>query len=242
MVRWEKGTISAADSVEVARPFSGAELRDAYADAFPALTLGLVRMRRNSVVVGPLELLRFGAPTVTRDAVEWPIEGGLLARHAGGALRVQSLDGKAEATVTGYAPRLPRPVYSLSQLHAHLLFTRLFLLRLRGREPAPGPRATQQARARAASVDVALLLTLARLFGRTRARTTVVIAVVYHVACWSTVGRTLGGAVMGQRVVAMDGSRLTPMQSLLRLALQPVSWAAGRPVHDELAGTEVITE
>ena len=234
--------ISAADSVEVARPFSGAELRDAYADALPALTLGLVRMRGNAVVVGPLQLLRFGAPRITRHAVEWPIEGGLLARHAGGAWRVRSLDGKTEATVTGYAPSLPRAFYSLSQLHAHLLFTRLFLLRLRGREPAPGPRATQRARARAASVDIALVLTLARLSGRPRARKTVFIAVVYHVACWSTVGRTLGGAVTGQRVVAVDGSRLTPMQSLFRLALQPVSWVAGRPVHDELAGTDVITD
>jgi len=47
---------------------------------------------------------------------------------------------------------------------------------------------------------------------------------------------------MGQRVVAVDGSRLTPAQSLVRFALLPVSWIARQPVHDEIACTEVIGE
>jgi hypothetical protein len=42
--------------------------------------------------------------------------------------------------------------------------------------------------------------------------------------------------------VAVDGSRLTPPQSLLRLALLPVSWILRRPVHDEVAGTIVIAD
>jgi uncharacterized RDD family membrane protein YckC len=124
----------------------------------------------------------------------------------------------------------------------HLLFMRLYLLRLRGREPAPGTRATSSERFDAAAVDVALCLTLARLFGWRRLRRTVAIAAVYHVACWSIAGRTFGGLVMGQRVVAVDGSRLTPAQALFRLVLLPASWITGRPVQDELAATEVIVD
>jgi len=40
----------------------------------------------------------------------------------------------------------------------------------------------------------------------------------------------------------VDGSRLTPAQSLLRLSLLPASWIARRPIHDEMASTEVITD
>ena len=242
MVTWDDVRVTTRDSVGVGRPFSGAELRDAYIDALTELTFGLAHFRGNSVVTGPFELLRFGKPKVTRDKVEWPIDGGLLARHAGGTLRVRVAAGRAEATVTGYAPRLPRPVYALSHQQVHLLFTRLFLLRLHGREPAPGPRASQDARLRAASIDAAVILNLGRLLRRRRITTKLAIAVAYHVACWSVTGRTLGGLVIRQRVVAVDGSRLTPTQSLLRLALLPVAWIARRPIHDEIAGTDVITD
>jgi hypothetical protein len=43
-------------------------------------------------------------------------------------------------------------------------------------------------------------------------------------------------------VVAVDGSRPTVMQSAFRLLALPLAWLARRPVHDELAGTEVITD
>ncbi len=230
------------DSVRVGRPFTGAELRDAYIDALSEVTFGVARLRGNSVVTGPFELLRFGKPKVTRHEVEWPIEGGLLARQAGGTWRIRVAGGKAEATVTGYAPRLPRPVYAFSHQQVHLLFTRLFLLRLRGREPAPGPRASQDARLGAASIDAAVILNLGRLLRRRRFTKTLAIAVAYHVACWSVTGRSLGGVVMRQRVVAVDGSRLTPAQSLLRFVLLPASWIMRRPIHDEIAGTDVITD
>jgi len=91
-------------------------------------------------------------------------------------------------------------------------------------------------------VDVAFCLTLARVTGRPRWGRTLAIAIAYHVACWSTSGRTLGGVVMRQRVVSVDGSRLTPTQSLLRLALLPASWLLRRPLHDDLASTEVIAD
>ena len=85
-------------------------------------------------------------------------------------------------------------------------------------------------------------MTLASITGRRRAGRTLAVAVGYHLVCWSVWGRTLGGLVTGQRVVAVDGSRLTPAQSMLRLALLPASWLTGRAVHDEVAGTAVVAD
>ncbi len=242
VVTWDDGRVSTRASVAVPGPLTGAALRDVYMDAVRVLTFGLVRVRNNSLVAGPIELMRFGAPRVTRTAVEWPIEGGLLTGRPGGKLRVQSSRGQVEATVAGYTPSLPRPIYDLTHLHVHQLFTRLYLLRLRGRDPAPGVRASSQDRFRAGSVDVAFCLTLARVTGRPRLGRTLAIAIAYHVACWSISGRTLGGLVLRQRVVSVDGSRLTSTQALLRLALLPASWLMHQPLHDELAATDVIRE
>jgi hypothetical protein len=240
VVSWDGARLSTKDSVELTTPVNGTALRDSYRETVRALTLGLVGFRGNTLVAGPLELLRFGQPKVTRKSVDWPIEGGLLAGRRGGHLRVEAAAGRVEATVTGYTPGLPRLVYSLTQLHVHLLFTRLYLLRLRGREPAPGVPAGPRHRLMAASVDLAFCLTLAGLTGSRRLRRALAITATYHVACWSISGRTLGGMVMRQRVVAVDGSRVTPTQSLLRFVLLPVSWIARRPVHDDIACTEVI--
>jgi uncharacterized RDD family membrane protein YckC len=63
---------------------------------------------------------------------------------------------------------------------------------------------------------------------------------VYHAACWSVWGRTLGGLVLRQRVVAVDGTPLAPTQSLLRFVLLPMSWITRRPLHDEIARSVVI--
>lgn len=242
MVRWDVDRVSTTDSVEVASPPSGADMRDGYAQEVRSFTLGLVAMRGDSIVLGPLELLRFGAPRVSRNAVQWPIQGGLLSARPGGTLRVEARDGRVVASVEGWMPRLPRALYAATQLQVHLLFTRLYLLRFRGREPAPGPRASRGDRLKAAAIDAAFCLTLAGLTGRRRPRRAIAIAAIYHLACWSTTGRTLGGLVMRQRVVAVDGSRLTPGQALLRLALLPAAWIARRPVHDEVAATNVMHE
>lgn len=241
VVVWDGGRVSTRDKVESAQPLTGQRLRDGYAETVSAVTLGLVKVRANSVVAGPLTFLRFGKPKVTRNSVDWAIEGGLLAGRPGGSLHVQASGGGIEATVTGYAPSLPRPIYDLTQLQVHRLFTRLYLLRLRGHEPAPGVRPTGPDRFRAASVDVAFVLTMARLTGRRKIGSTLLIAASYHVACWSTFGRTLGGLVMRQRVVAVDGSRLSPAQALFRFLLIPASWVSQKPLHDELAASEVIT-
>lgn len=243
VVVWENGKVSARDAVDVGKALSGARLRDAFVESMPAMTLGLIRFRRDSLTLGPFELLRFGPPVMARSSVTWPIEGGLLARQAGGKWRIQATGRRVDATVTGYSPRLPRLIYVLSHLHVHLIFTHLFLLRLRGREPLPGTAAPSEDRVSAATVDAAMCWTLAGFVGgRKRLRTFLAVAAVYHVVCWSVSGRTLGGAVMGQRVVAVDGTRVTPQQAMLRLALLPLSWISWRPLHDRLAYTAVVLD
>jgi hypothetical protein len=243
MVRWHDGRVDTEDSVAVEQPPDGQGLRVAFAESVHVLTLGLVTLRGNSLVLGRTQLLRFGPPKITAGAVEWPIQGGLLAGASGGTWRLAASEGRVTALVDGYMPVLPRLLYTLSHLQVHLLFTRLLLLRVRGREPLPGRIAPRPYRLRAAAVDVAFCLTLAGIFGRRRRPAALLaFAAGYHVACWSLSGRTLGGAVMRQRVVAVDGSRLTPAQSLLRFVLLPVSWITRRPIHDDIAGTEVVSD
>jgi RDD family len=242
VVTWSEGRVSTAAAISVGRTVTGARLRDSYYEAVGSLTFGLASIRNDAVILGPLTLLRFGAPKVTRNAVEWPIEGGVLAGAAGGRWRLRAASGRVEATVTGYAPRLPRLLYSLTHLQVHQLFTRLYLLRLRGREPLPGVAAPAADRLRAGLVDLAFCMSVAGLTGRRRPRRVVAIAAAYHMVCWSLWGRTLGGLVAGQRVVAVDGGRLTATQSMLRFALMPVAWVVGRPVQDEVTGTVVVRD
>lgn len=220
---------------------SGAELRDAYWRALETLSFRLLRRRGESAVLGPCELLRFGQPRVEPGSVEWPIEGGMLAGGPGGTWRVESSNGTVVARVAAFRPRLPRILYAISHLQVHLLFTRLFLLQLHGRTPPPAASPTSSDRYRAATVDLALCFTLGRLVGL-RPRTLLGVITGYHIACWSTSGRTLGGLVTHQRVVSIDGKRLTPQQSVLRLLAAPLALVARRPVHDEIAGSEVIAE
>jgi RDD family len=243
VVHLKDGQVSTQDSVSISRVPTGNELRDSYLHEIQELTLGFVSARGSSLYVGPVELLRFGPATVTTAAVEWPIEGGITARAPGGSFRIEAARGRVTASVEGYRPRLPLPIYALSQLQVHRLLTRLYLLRVRGREPAPGLAARPQDRRRAAAVDVAFCFTLAGLAGKRRRLPMLLgIAAAYHIACWSTSGRTLGGLVAGQRVVAVDGSRPTVMQSAVRLVALPLAWVIKRPIHDELAGTDVITD
>jgi RDD family len=239
--RWVAGRVFVEDGVWTSEPAAGVRLRETFLASMPALTLGLVRRREDSLWCGPIELLRLGAPRVTEDAVEWPIEGGWVVGVPGGALRIHAEPGRLEVSVLGYRPRLPRPLYAITQLPVHHLLSRLYLLHIRGRTPPPGPIATQPDRYRAAAVDIGFCAGLAWLTGRRhRVRTFAGILAGYHLACWSLSGRTLGGLAMNQRVVAADGSRLSPAQALVRLVAVPISLLGGRSEHDIIAGTEVI--
>lgn len=220
---------------------TGKVLRDSFWADMPALTLGLVSVQDNSIRLGPLELIRFGPARVTRSSVQWPIEGGLVARAPGGRLRFEALYGRLVASVDGYHPMLPRALYVLTQLPIHHLWTRLHLLRVRGRHPAPGVRVDPARRVAAAAIDVGFCVALAAVIGRSRRIPVLLgIAAGYHLACWSISGRTLGGAVMKQRVVAVDGSRLSAGQAIVRLASLPLAAVRRRNVQDEIAGTDVV--
>jgi uncharacterized RDD family membrane protein YckC len=84
---------------------------------------------------------------------------------------------------------------------------------------------------------------VAALIGRRRRRLPVLLGIAagYHVACWSLSGITVGGAVTRQRVVAFDGSKVSIGQALVRLALLPLAAVRRRDIHDEIAGTDVIS-
>ena len=242
VLRVTDGQVSVEDSAASRQQVTGSELHDAYLQGIQALTCGLVSVGGSSLYMGPVELLRFGQAEVARNAVEWPIDGGLMARAPGGHLRIESSGGRLVASVEGYRPLIPIPLYAVTQLPIHHVLMRLLLLRVRGREPIQGVAATIRDRRRAAAVDAALCITLASLFGRRpRPRMLLGIAAAYHVACWSLSGRTLGGLVVGQRVIAVDGSRPTVGQAIVRLLTMPLGWFRG-PIHDELAGTEVIVD
>jgi uncharacterized RDD family membrane protein YckC len=48
--------------------------------------------------------------------------------------------------------------------------------------------------------------------------------------------------ITGQRVVSVDGSRVSAGQALVRLLALPLVALRLRAVHDEIAGTEVIAD
>jgi hypothetical protein len=239
-VSWRNDTVTTEDSVAMPGAVSGRTLRDAFWTDIEALTFGLVRATDNSLRLGPFELIRLGPAKVTRTGVQWPIQGGLLARAPGGRLRFERLYGRLVSSLDGYEPALPRLLYVLTQLPVHRLWTRLHLLRVRGSEPRPGVPADPTRRLAAAAIDAAFCVALSAAVAR-RQRIALLLGVTvgYHVACWTISGTTLGGALMHQRVVAGDGSNVSAGQALLRLAALPFGvWR--RTIHDEIAGTDVV--
>lgn len=225
----------------MSRPISGKELRDLYIDDVSTVTLRLAHMHGTSMRVGSLEILRFGRPKVTRARVDWPIESGLAAGAPGGAFTIKYAGGRLVATLEGYKPRVPVAIYAVTQLPIHHLVTRAHLLRVRGRVPAAGLPVEPVRRLQAGAIDAALCTAVALTAGRgRRLRALVVVASGYHIACWSLGGRTVGGAILGQRVVAVDGSRPSVGQAIVRLVTLPLAALRLRAVHDEIAGTDVI--
>lgn len=211
-------------------------LRDFYFDATERVTLGLVRYLDRSLRLGPLTLISFGEGSRTPHGWSFPIRGGILAAEPGGELLIGSTNGLTTVAVVGYRPKLPLPLYRATQYLFHHFLTRLALLQLRGRVPAESAPATPVARLAAGAIDAGVCLLLAR----GKYRRAVLVAAGYHVACWSFGGLTLGGLLLGQRVVAVDGGAVTPGQALLRLAVLPLSLLRFRSVHDEVAGTDVV--
>jgi hypothetical protein len=224
------------DSVRTPVAPSPERLRDFYFAATERLTLGLVRYREHSFRLGPLALIRLGEPTRTAHGWSFPIRGGILAAQPGGELWIASAGGVTTVAVVGYRPALPLPLYRASQFLVHHFISRLALLQLRGRVPAGAPPATPPARLAAGAIDAVVCLALAG----GRWRRALPVAAAYHVACWSFGGLTVGGLLLRQRVVALDGRRVTPGQAVLRLATLPLALLRLRAVHDEFTGTDVV--
>ena len=205
--------MSLSDSVLAPLEPDRARLRDRFFADARRWSLGLVGGRAWRLTVGPMTVLQFGVPEPDATGWSWPIEGGLLARAPGGRLRIAWSAGELVARVEGYRPLLPEPLYRLLQVPVHHLTTRLFLLRLRGRDPAPGPPAPLRRRALATGVDTAACLLLAGL----RPRRALAVAALYHAGFWSFGGQTPGELAAGIRLLAADGTRVTPGQALVRL-------------------------
>jgi RDD family protein len=242
-MRWVQGEVEVEDSIHAPRPLSGEFLRDGFFEALAMLSLGLIRMEGDSLYVGPVEVLEFDVPATTSYAVTWPVEGGLLAGAPGGYLELRYDEGRLVARVEGYRPRLPRPIYMLTQLPIHHAVVRLQLLRLRGRKPVTGVPADVSGRLAGGLIDTGLCagVTLA-LARRHRLRALLAIAAGYHIAAWAVSGRTIGGAILRQRVVSIDGSRPSLTQAVMRFATLPLAAFRLRAVHDEIAGTDVIAD
>ncbi|HEV2218601.1 MAG TPA: RDD family protein [Candidatus Dormibacteraeota bacterium] len=199
-------------------------------------------MRDRTLRLGPIPLITFGPPRMSSTSVSWPIVGGLLAASAGGRFNIDSAGGVLKATLDGYRPMLPRGIYEATQLRLHHALVRVQLLRL-ARLPAPRTPAPPSSRIAAAAIDAALCAGLAVLFARRhRVRAFAGVAIGYHLACWTTSGQTLGGRVLRHRVVSLDGSRLSLLQSGLRFASLPLSAMRRYAAHDDVAATTVVQD
>jgi hypothetical protein len=240
-VRRTPGPVHAEDRVASPIEPDPERLRDSFFSAIRWLTLGVVHGERWRIAVGPLTLHKFGDPEATGRGWSWRIGRGLLGARAGGTLSYEWSQGQLKATVDGYWPALPRPIYRVTQLPLHHLVTRLFLLQLRGRVPPPGIPGGPAQRLAAAAMDLSLCAAASLLLGRRRGwKALAPVVAGYHLAAWSLAGQTLGGKVLGLRVVSIDGGPLSPVQALVRLLALPASLVRLKAVHDRLALTEVI--
>lgn len=225
--------VASDDRVQSAAPPNAARIRNHFTRDISRLTLGIVQGRTDGFYIGPAPLITLGPPeSANGTGVRWPITGGLLTRRPGGEVGFEWEDGRLRGYVTGYAPSLPRWLYGVTQRLVHREITRLYLLRTRGRDPLPSPPPPANRRLAAVAIDLGLCWFVAQ--GRLRRFAGV--AAGYHIAAWTLAGRTLGGALLDQRLISVDGSPVTIGQALARLLLVPV----GRARQDEVAGTAVI--
>jgi hypothetical protein len=135
----ERPPVHQEDRVPAPGPVPAPLLRDAYFAWLRWLTFGLIHGRHWAVCLGPLTLLSFAPPVATADGWAWPITGGLLARAPGGCLTIAWREGALIATVDGYHPRLPRPLYEAFQERVHHAVMSRFLRRLRDTPPPANP-------------------------------------------------------------------------------------------------------
>ena len=220
-------------------------LRDGYFTGTARAVFGLIRFTHNSFQMGPLTLFQFGTPRPQNPEWVYPIEGGLLARRPAGELRVGWEQERLYSTLEGYQPRLPGPLFRLTQFPFHREISRIALLQVRGRRPGAGIPAEPWRRLLAGLLDAGFAASVAATREPLRAGTRVVLAGIALLATQTVVpaltgGVTPGGWVAGTRIVGVDGSRAHLAQFVLRAAALPLGVRTLRARHDELAGTEVL--
>lgn len=220
-------------------------LRDGYFTGTARAMFGLIRFSQNRLHVGPLTLFRFGAPRFQHPAWVFPIEGGLLARRPVGAVRVGWKEERLYSLLEGYEPRLPRPIFRLTQLPFHREISRIALFGIRGRAPSAGIPAEPWRRLLAGLFDAGVAASIATTRAPLRSGTRAALAAAALIATQTVVpaltgGVTPGGWVAGIRITGVDGSRAHLAQLVLRTAALPLGLRSLRDRHDELAGTEAV--
>lgn len=250
--RWHHGCVQGTVVTvtdEVGAPVEPAPdaLRDGYFSGTSAALFGIARFDGHLLRSGPVTLFQFGSPRSREGGWAFPIEGGLLARRPAGELRVGWREGRLYCSLEGYEPRLPGPIFRLTQLRFHREVSRIALFGIRGRIPSAGIPAEPWRRLVAGMLDAGFAVAVGAARMPLRAGTRAALAGAAYLATQTVIpaltgGITPGGWVVGTRISALDGSRVHLAQLLLRLLALPLGARTLRDRHDELAGTEVLLD
>jgi hypothetical protein len=145
--RGDGGAIESDERISVSRAVvpateAGARLLGArYWLIVRRASFGLVRLRATSggsvLHLAGVPLLRFAPAELALEAgavrCSFPIQGGLLARHGGGALVLSQSNGtELRAALKGFVPRLGARPYDRIQRRIHVAVSRRFFRSLIG--------------------------------------------------------------------------------------------------------------
>ena len=101
------------------------------------------RWHGDDLRVGAWSILRLGPLVGAGETWERTIDGGWLAAHPGGVLSLVCRDGRGgpvvEASVAGYAPRLPRIAYVTLQERLHRILVTSAIRRALSPQARLGP-------------------------------------------------------------------------------------------------------
>lgn len=131
---WSTGSVQQGDSV--AQPAGLEVLAADYWSFLRRISLGLIRPRVEPggvrlMLLGQLELIHLGGPTVQGETIRWPIQYGFLVARPGGYFSLSETPSgsgfKVRVEVKGFRPRLSKLVYYLLQHHLHCWIGNRFL-------------------------------------------------------------------------------------------------------------------
>lgn len=87
-------------------------------------TVGLIQPRLSKggvdiTLLGGPTLIHLGGPTQSPNRITWPVQWGLLVGRSGGIFSFTLQEGYLEMKLDSFVPRLPRPLYLLTQNLLH---------------------------------------------------------------------------------------------------------------------------